>query len=79
MRTKRFMLTLAVLCLTLLAFAAGVNAALDRLSELPTQSSIVVYDEQGHALFAYNGDLHSVNLNVRPASNFAVPSFLHRT
>jgi hypothetical protein len=79
MLQKRFILTLGLLTLTLSGFAAGMDAALDRLGKAPTQNSFVVYDDQGHTLFAYSGDLNACTVSIRPTAAFAGPRFLHRT
>jgi hypothetical protein len=79
MRTKRFLITLGLLTVSLFALISGVNAALDRYAHSPAQNSFEVYDDQGRTLFAYSGDLNDCNVGVKPTSAFAVPRFLHRT
>ncbi len=58
MRIKRFLKTLILLTLGLVALASGLNAALDRAARQPSQSSYVVYDEAGRTLVAYTGNPH---------------------
>jgi hypothetical protein len=72
---KRFLKTLSLLVVSLFMLASGVDCALDRLSQSPTQSSVLVYNEQGHVVVAYNGDLNSAKLN-KP---FVAPVFFHRS
>lgn len=79
MRTKKFLITLGLLIVSLFALVSGTNAALDRYAHAPAQNSFVIYDNQGRTLFAYNGDLNECSVNVKPASSLAVPRFLHRT
>jgi hypothetical protein len=79
MPSKRFLVTLGVLTISLCALVSGVDAALDHFGRSPAQSSFVIYDEQGRTLFAFNGDLNDCNVSLKPASSFAVPRFLHRT
>ncbi len=76
---KRFLLTLVLLIVTLSALATGVNAALEHLAQAPVQNSVVIYDEQGNTLYAYNGDLSTCNVSLRPVITLNGPHFLHRT
>ena len=75
---KRFLKTLALLIVSLFLVASGVDAALDHLSHSVTQNSFTVYDEQGTAVLAYDGDLSACKVCVKPGSVLA-PGFLHRT
>lgn len=79
MYSKRFLVTLGLLCVSLFALLTGVNAALDRMTDSPAQSSFVIYDDHGHALFAYSGNLNDCTVCVRPTASFIGPRFLHRT
>jgi predicted lipoprotein with Yx(FWY)xxD motif len=79
MFTNRFLITLGLLTVSLLALAAGVNASLDHLTAAPVQNSFVVYDDQGHTLYAYNGDFSSSSVAVHPNANLLGPRYLHRT
>jgi hypothetical protein len=76
---KRFLLALGLLILCLFALATGVNAALERMGQTSVQNSVVIYDDQGHALYAYNGDLNACPVSLHPATNLTGPHFLHRT
>jgi hypothetical protein len=76
---KRFLLTLGLLTFGLFALVTGVNAALDRMSRTSTQNTVVIYDDQGNALYAYNGDLASCTVVLRPNATITGPHFLHRT
>jgi hypothetical protein len=75
---KRFLKTLALLIVSLFLVVSGVDAALDRLSHSVTQSSFTVYDEQGTAILAYDGDLSACKACLKPGQ-IAAPGFLHRT
>jgi len=75
---KRFLKTLALLIVSLFLVVSGVDAALDHLSHSVTQSSFTVYDEQGTAILAYDGDLSACKAYAKPGQ-IAVPGFLHRT
>ncbi len=79
MFAKRFLITLGLLLVSLFAFVTGVDAALDHMAKSPTQNSVVIYDDQGRALFAYNGDLNDCNVSIRPSSSLTGPHFLHRS
>jgi hypothetical protein len=81
MFTKRFLRTLGFLILALIALASGVDATLDHMSQAPTQNSVVIYDDHGNSLYAYNGNLSGCTVTLRPAVNLTgPPSFsLHRT
>ena len=79
MFSKRFLLTISLLLLSLFALAYGVNAALDRMTRAPAQNSVVIYDDQGNALYAYSGDLSGCAVTLRPSANLTGPHFLHRT
>ncbi len=79
MLAKRFLITLGLLIVGLFALATGVDAALDHIAKSPAQNSLVIYDDQGRALFAYNGDLNDCNVCIRPSSSLTGPHFLHRT
>jgi len=76
---KRFLLTLGLLTLSLFALVTGVNAALDHMSRTSTQNAVVIYDDQGNALYAYYGDLTNCTVVVRPNATITGPHFLHRT
>jgi hypothetical protein len=78
MFTKRFFRTLGLLVLGLFALLSGVNAALDHMTQSPAQNSVVIYDDQGHTLYAYNGNLNNCSVTLRPVANLG-PHFLHRT
>jgi hypothetical protein len=65
---KRFLLTLGLLIVTLSALATGVNAALDHLTKSPAQNSVVIYDEHGTALYAYNGNLANCAVTLHPSA-----------
>jgi len=75
---KRFLKTLALLVVSLFLLVSGVDAALDHLSHSPSQSSFVVYSEQGNVLFAYEGNLNECKVCVKPGSA-TTPAFLHRS
>jgi hypothetical protein len=75
---KRFLKTLALLIVSLFLVASGVDAALDHLSRSASQNSITIYDEQGTAILAYDGDLNGCKVCVKPGT-VAAPFFLHRT
>ncbi len=79
MFTKRFFLILGLLTVTLLGLAAGVNATLDHITKAPDQNSLVVYDSQGRALYAYYGEFNASSLSLHPGANLLVPRYLHRT
>ena len=79
MSPKRSLTILGGLILVLFALDFGVNAALDHIAQSPTQSSFVIYDDQGNAFYAYNGDLNNSTVSVRPMVTPAGPRFLHRT
>ncbi len=79
MPAKRFLIAFVLLLVVLSALATGVNAALERVTKSPSQSSFVVYDDQGRALFAYQGNLKDCNVCVRPTVSFVGPRYLHRT
>jgi hypothetical protein len=79
MLAKRFIITLGLLIVSLFMLVTGVNAALDRVAKSPAQNSLVIYDDQGRPLFAYNGDLNDCTVSVRPSTSFVGPHFLHRT
>jgi len=79
MSSKRFFLTLGLLILGLSALAAGVNATLEHISQAPAQNSVVIYDEQGNTLYAYDGDLSGCTVSLRPVISLSGPHFLHRT
>ena len=76
MPTKRFLLTLSLLIVSLSALATGVNAALDHLTKSATQNSVVIYDDHGNALYAYNGNLANCTVTLRPNATTAgrIPS-----
>jgi hypothetical protein len=74
---KRFLKPLAFLMVSLVCIASGLDVALDRLSDSPTQSSLTVYNEQGTVVLAYSGDLRACKAYAKPA--VIVPTFLHRT
>ena len=75
---KRFLKTLALLVVCLLVIASGVNAALDHITQSPTQSSFTVYNPQGQTILVYNGDLTACKALAKPGP-VSVPRFLHRT
>jgi hypothetical protein len=75
---KRFLKTFALLIVSLFLVVSGVDAALDHLSHSVTQNSFTVYNEQGTAVLAYDGDLSVFKAYAKPGP-VAVPSFLHRT
>ena len=75
---KRFLKTLALLIVSLFLVVSGVDAALDHLSHSVTQSSFTVYDEQGTAILAYDGDLNACKAYAKPGQ-ITAPGFLHRT
>ena len=79
MSPKRFLIALGLLIAVLFALDFGVNAALDRISQSSTQSSFVIYDDQGHALYAYTGELSSSLIAIRPNTSPVEPHILHRT
>jgi len=79
MLSKRFLITLVLLVLSLFALVSGVNAALDRMTQSSAQNSVVIYDEQGNALYAYNGNLNDCTVCLRPSAGLTGPHFLHRT
>ncbi|MEI9999514.1 MAG: hypothetical protein WDO13_10280 [Verrucomicrobiota bacterium] len=76
-RLKRFLKTLVLLVISLFVLVSGVNAALDQVSHSAAQSSIVVYNEKGQMVLAYDGDLNGKVL-AKPLSSY-LPRFLHRT
>ena len=65
---KRFLLILVLLTLSLFALVTGVNAALDHMSRSSIQNSVVIYDDHGTALYAYNGNLAKCNVTLRPSA-----------
>jgi hypothetical protein len=75
---KRFLKTLALLVVSLFLVVSGVDAALDHLSHSVTQNSFTVYDEEGTAVLAYDGDLNACKVFVKPGT-VSAPGFLHRT
>jgi hypothetical protein len=75
---KRFLKTLSILSVSLFIVVSGVNTALDHLSHSVTQNSFTVYDEQGTAILAYDGDLSACKAFTKPGQ-IAAPGFLHRT
>ena len=79
MFAKRFLITLGLLIVSLFALVTGVDAALDHAAKSPAQNSLVIYDDQGRTLFAYNGDLNDCNVSIRPSPILTGPHFLHRT
>jgi hypothetical protein len=79
MPTKRFLITLGLLILSLFALVSGVSAALEHMNQSPAQNSVVFYDEQGNTLYAYNGNLNDCAVSLRPNTSIAGPHFLHRT
>jgi hypothetical protein len=79
MGSSRFLKTLALLAVSLFLLVSGVEATLDHASRVSAQGSFVIYDDQGRALFAYEGDLNDCKVCVKPSASFIVPRFLHRT
>jgi len=75
---KRFLKTLVLLVVSLFLVVSGVDTALGRLSHSATQNSFTEYNEQGHVVLAYSGDLSACKAYAKPYP-VAVPSFLHRT
>ena len=75
---KRFLKTLTLLIVSLFFVVSGVDTALDHLSRSVTQNSFTVYDGQGAAVFAYNGDLSMCKVYAKPGQ-IAATGFLHRT
>ena len=75
---KRFLKISVLLIVTLALVASGVNAALDRMTQSPAQSSFTVYSEQGGVVLAYNGDLATSKAYAKTGP-VVVPNFLHRT
>jgi hypothetical protein len=75
---KRFLKTLALLIVSLFLVVSGVDAALDHLSHSVTQNSFTVYNEQGTAVLAYDGDLSACKACVK-LGPVAATNFLHRT
>ena len=75
---KRSLKIFALLIIGLSLVVSGLNLALDRITQSPTQSSFTVYSEQGGVVLAYNGDLAACKAynKTGPA---VVPNFLHRT
>ncbi len=63
---NRFLLTLGLLIVGLSALATGVNAALDHLAKTPAQNSVVIYDDHGNALYAFNGNPVKCPVTLRP-------------
>jgi hypothetical protein len=80
MNAKRFLVVLVLLAVGLTSLITGINLTLDRLMKSPVQSSFVVYDPQGQALYSYNGNLAEFNSSARPATSLTLPSDIpHRT
>jgi hypothetical protein len=80
MTAKRFLVVLLFLIAGLVALDAGINLVLDRLTKSPAQSSFVVYDPQGQALYSYNGNLAEFNASPRPTTSLTLPwDVPHRT
>ncbi len=77
MTARRFFITLTLLVTGLIALGAGVDRAMDRMTQSPAENSFVVYDPQGKTLYSYSGDLAAFNYSARPAPFLIVP--LHRT
>lgn len=75
---KRFLKTFALLIVSLFLVVSGVDAALDHISHSAAQNTVTVYNEQGRVVLAYNGDLTTCKVCLKPGP-VAVPFFLHRT
>lgn len=78
---KRFLKTLSFLIIGLFALVSGVNSALDRLSGHTSKSSLVVYDDKGTTVVAYQGNLDECKMLVAKSGMLSQPfiHFLHRT
>jgi hypothetical protein len=63
---------------SLFLVASGFDAALDRLAQSPTQSSLTVYSERGEVLLAYYGNLAACKVESKPGPAIT-PNFSHRT
>lgn len=68
---KRFLKTFVLLIISLFVLVSGVDAALDHLSRVPTQSTFVVYNEKGVAVLAYYGDVTNGKACVKPSAVIA--------
>jgi hypothetical protein len=75
---KRFLKVLTLLVLALFALVSGVDRALDKMAQSPTQSSFTWYNEHGDVVATYSGDLALVKASTKPTITI-IPSFLHRT
>ncbi len=75
---KRFLKTFVLLIISLFALVSGVDAALDHLSHIPSQSTIVVYNEKGVAVLTYSGDLTTGKTSMKPIAVLA-PGLTHRS
>jgi hypothetical protein len=75
---NRFLKTFALLIVSLFVLVTGVDAALDHLNQASMQNSFTIYNEQGHVILAYDGDLNACKAYAKPSS-VAPPSFFHRT
>ena len=75
---KRFLKTFVLLIISLFVLVSGVDAALDHLSHVPTQSTFIVYNEKGVAVLAYSGDVTNGKSCIKPSAVIA-PGLTHRS
>jgi hypothetical protein len=78
---KRFLKTFVLLVVSLFALISGVDTALAHYSISHTKNSLVVYNESGTAVLAFEGDLGDCKILTVKATGVQGPAFhlLHRT
>ena len=78
---KRFLKIFSLLVVGLFALVTGVDSALGHLSASTTKSSLIVYNEKGTVVLAYEGDLNDCKILAAKPGPVVSPSFhfLHRT
>ncbi len=75
---KRFLKVLALLVVSLLLLATGVDVTLDRLAHSPSENSFAWYNTKGNVVVAYDGPA-ALTQNFTPPVRVTTPGFFHRT
>jgi hypothetical protein len=77
---KRSLKIFSLLIVCLFALVTGVNSALAHYSDVHAKNSLVVYNESGTAVLAFEGDLSDCKvLSAKPPVAGQPFHFLHRT